>query len=65
MATKPNTEHKQAKTYGIGTLIMSNLITFAFTAMILVIVGYFIGVTIHESARADVVHDMSLVSKDK
>jgi phage shock protein PspC (stress-responsive transcriptional regulator) len=63
MATKPTTEHTAPKTVARSTYVLSIALTFVFTAMIGTVAGYFIAISIHEDARANVVSDMQLVSK--
>ncbi|MDQ0869021.1 uncharacterized membrane-anchored protein YhcB (DUF1043 family) [Arthrobacter sp. V1I9] len=62
MATKPNTEHKEAKTFELGTFVLAMLLNTVLTLIVGVIAGYFIHINMESQVRQSVHADMQLVS---
>lgn len=65
MATKPNTDHKEPKTFQAGTYWLSMALNTVLTLIIGVVLGYVLVIGIQSNARASVHADLQLVSKEQ
>lgn len=65
MATKPTTDHKEHKTFQLGTFVLAMLLNTVLTLIAGVITGYFIHINMESQARQSVHADMQLVLKDQ
>lgn len=63
MAKANPQNHREPKTVARQTFILSLALTFVFTMIAGTITGYFLAISINENARASVVSDIELVSK--